>query len=106
MPCAISRSSEIIAAIDGRVVYQNVDAAPLSDEFARQMLHAETIGHRDFERMGAAPVRFDLLAHFVGQIVARTVIERHVGALAREHIAKRRADSPRATGDKRPLSFE
>src|SRR5258706_2938685 len=106
VPGAIGCSSEIIAAIDGRIVYQTIDAAPFSDELPGQMFHAETIGHGHFERMGPAPVRFDLLAHFVRQIVARTIIECHVSAFARKYFAKCGPDAPRAAGYERPLAFE
>jgi hypothetical protein len=51
-------------------------------------------------------MRFDLLLDLIRQIVARIIIEGHVGAFAREHFAKRRADAARATCNKRPLSFE
>jgi hypothetical protein len=51
-------------------------------------------------------MRFDLLSNFVGEIVARVVVEGHVGAFAREYFAKRCPDAPRSTGYKGPLSFE
>jgi len=70
------------------------------------MFHAETIDDGHFERAGPESMRFDFLPHFVREIVARIIIERHVGAFAREHFAKRSSDAPRPTGNKSPLSFK
>jgi hypothetical protein len=56
--------------------------------------------------MRPTAVRFDLGANFICQVVTRTIIKGHVCAFAREHFTKRGADAPRASGDKRPLTFE
>ncbi len=36
VPRAVGRSGKVIAAIDGSVIDQNIDAAPLLHQFARQ----------------------------------------------------------------------
>ena len=48
---------------------------------------------------------FNLRAYFRSQIIARVVIERHVGALAREHITQRRANAAGPAGDERAFTF-
>ncbi len=106
VPRAVGGGGKVVAAIDGGIVDQDIDATPFSDEFPGQMFHAETISDGYFERVRPAAVRFDFLPHFVRQVVARTIIERHVGAFARKHLAQRRADAARAAGYERPLSFE
>jgi hypothetical protein len=55
--------------------------------------------------MRAAPESFDLFLHFLSEIIAGPVIKSHIRAFAREHFAQGRANSSRAPGNKRALSF-
>ncbi len=50
VPGAISRGREIIAAIDGRIVDEDIYAAPILHQLARQMLQPEAISHGSLKR--------------------------------------------------------
>jgi hypothetical protein len=106
VPRAVGGRRKIIAPVDRRVVDENIDAAPFLDELARQTLHPEPIRHGDFEAVGAAAVRLDLLRYFFGEVFARVIAEGHVRALAGEDLAHRRADAARAPGDKGSFPFQ
>ena len=49
VPRPIGRRREVVGFIDGGVVYKNVYGAPFVQYVAGNMLHAEAIGHRNFE---------------------------------------------------------
>src|SRR2546422_6555886 len=70
------------------------------------MLYAKTIGYRDLERTRASTQCLDYAHHFFRQVITRAIIERHFSALARKHLAQRRANSARATSYECTLSFE
>src|SRR5438128_1575504 len=70
------------------------------------MLYAKTIGYRDLERTHASTQCLDYAHHFFRQVITRAIIERHFGALARKHLAQRRADPAGSTGNKCTFSFE
>ena len=106
VPCAIGRGGEVVAAIDGRVIDENVDAAPLLDHLAGQFLHAHAIDHRDFGIERLASVGLNLLTHFGGEIFTRVVTEGDIGALACEYFADCRTDATRSTGYERALSLK
>ena len=106
VPRAIRGGGEVVAAIDRRVVDENVDAAPLLNQFARHLFHADAIDDRDFRIKRAVAVSFDLAAHFAGEIVACVVTESDVGALARKNIAHGRTDATRSTGNERAFSLK
>ena len=76
------------------------------DELPGQMFHPKAIRDGHFESHCLAPVLLDLLAGYFGEVIARTITERDVGALAGKHVAQRLADAARATGYERALSFE
>src|SRR5262249_51513716 len=59
IPGLVRRGRKVVTTIDRRVVDQNVYAAPFLDQLARQMLHAEAIGDRHFERTRAPAERLD-----------------------------------------------
>jgi hypothetical protein len=48
----------------------------------------------------------DLGDDTAGQVLSRVVIESHVSAFPRENVAQRCANTPRATGYERALTFE
>ena len=106
VPRAVGRGGKVIAAIDRGIVDQNIDAAPFRHQLAGEVLHAEAIRHRHFERTRAPAQRFDFSPYLIGQVVARSVIERHVGAFTRKHFAKRRTNATGAAGNECPFSFE
>src|SRR5215213_932023 len=106
VPRPISGGSEVVAAVDCGIVDENIDAAPLLDQLAREFLHSHAIDDRDFGIERLAAVRLDLLTHVGGKIVTRVVAERHVGALTREDFAHRRTDATRSAGYERALSLK
>ena len=56
--------------------------------------------------MRAATVLLNLELGLFGEVVARVVVEGHVRALAREHVAEGSADAARPARDERTLPFE
>src|SRR5207245_2528777 len=85
---------------------QDVNPAPFLNQLSGQMLHAEAIGYRDFERTRASAKCLDYTHHFFSKVITRTIVERHFGAFARKHLAQRRADPTGSTSNKGTLSFE
>src|SRR5256885_1253931 len=61
---------------------------------------------RHFERPRAPTKCLDYAHHFFSKVIPRAVVERHVGAFARKHLAQRRADPAGSTSYKNTLSFE
>ena len=106
VPGAIGRGREVVAAIDGRVVDENVDAAPLLDQFACHLLHAKTIDNRNFGAERSSSVSLNLLNRLGGEIVTGVVTESDVGTFASKHLANCRTDAARSTGYERALSFK
>src|ERR1043165_2211630 len=106
VPSAVGRGGEVVAAVDGGVVDEDVDAAPLSDQLARHVLEADAVGDGDFVGVRAPSVPFDLLLRLLGEVIARVEVEGHVRALAREKLADGRADAARPARDERALPFE
>ena len=43
VPGTVSGSCEVVAAVDRRIVDENVDAAPLLDELAREFFHPDAV---------------------------------------------------------------
>jgi hypothetical protein len=106
VPGAVGRRREIVAPVDRRVVDENINAAPLLYELARQSFHAQTIRNRDLEAVRASAMRLDFLRHRLGEVFARVIVESHVRAFAREDFTHRRADAARASRNKRPFTFQ
>src|SRR5262249_21350604 len=106
VPRAIGGGGEVIAAIDGGVVNEDVDPAPLLDQFARQFLHADAIDDGNFGIERLTAVGLDFLTHVGSKIFTRVVAERHVGALTRKDFANRRTDATRSAGYERALSLK
>ena len=107
VPGAIGRGGEVVAAIDGRVVDEDVDAAPLLDQFARQSSSCPTRSITETLALNARrPCAFDLLTHLGGEVVARVVAESHIGAFARKNLANCRTNATRSAGYERALSFK
>lgn len=96
VPGAVCGRGKVIAAIDGRVVDENIYAAPLFYELACQALHADAIRDGDFEGMCASPVSLNFPYSLFGQIVSDVIVEGYVRALACEDVAERRTDAARA----------
>src|SRR5215831_17922490 len=69
VPGTVGGRRKVVAAINRRVVHQNVEAAPVMDELASQVLHAVTIGYGDFESSSPTTQRFNLLTHSSRQVV-------------------------------------
>jgi hypothetical protein len=106
IPGTVGRSSKVIATIDGRIVYQNVDTAPLLNNLARQFFQTKPIGDGNFEAQRSALKGFDFRNDFRGQIVAAVVIKGDVGAFACEDFAERSANSARSSGYECALPFQ
>ena len=106
VPRAVGRGGEVVAAVDGGVVDEDVEPAPLLYEFPRHVLEGDTVGDRDFEGVRAAAVRLDLGLRLLGQLVARVVVEGDVRALACEDLADSGAEAPRPAGDERTFPFK
>src|ERR1044071_1188707 len=106
VPGAVGGGGEVVAAVDGGVVDEDVQAAPLLHEFPRHVLEADAVCDGDFEGVGAAAVRLDLGPGLFGQVFARVVVEGHVGALAREDLADGGAEAARAPRHERTLPFQ
>src|SRR4030095_8462564 len=106
IPCSVSGRSEVVAAIDGGIVHENIDSAPFLNEFARDLLHPNPINNRHLGVKSLATESFDLLAHLRRQIITRTIVERHISTLTCEDLAECRTDSTRSTSDERSLSFQ
>jgi hypothetical protein len=70
------------------------------------MLDAEAVRDRHFERKSLAAVGLDAGFHFVGELVARMVVERYVGSLARENVTDRRADPACTSGNEGALPLK
>ena len=73
IPRPVGRGREVVAAVDRSVVDEDVDSAPLFDEFSRHLLHANAIDYGDFGIKCAASMSLDLTIHFLGEVVARIV---------------------------------
>src|SRR5215203_2857922 len=106
VPGAISCCSEVVAAVDGGVVHENVDPTPLLHQFARQLLHADAVDDGDLRVESLATIGFNLLGHLGGEIVTRVVAKGHIRALAGKNVANRSTDATRSTGDERALSLK
>src|SRR5581483_391194 len=106
IPRTIGCRRKIIAAINGCVINEDVDAAPFLDQFAGQMLKAESVCDRNLERAGASSQRLDDAFDFIREIVSRVIVERDIRAFARKHLTKRGANAARAAGDECAFSFE
>ena len=70
IPGAVCGGSEIVTTVDSCVIDEHVDAAPKLNYLPRHSLHTQTIGYRYLERERAPAQRFNLAAHFGGQIVS------------------------------------
>src|SRR5262245_41476119 len=104
IPRAVRGGGEVVAAIDGGVVDENIDTAPLFDELAREFLHAHAVDHGHFRVERLTAVGFDLLTHFGGEVITRVVAKRHIGAFTRKNLANRRTYTARSTGYERTFS--
>src|SRR6185369_9728909 len=106
VPGAVGGGGEVVAAIDGRIVDEDVNPAPLLDQLARQFLHAHAIDNRDLGIERLAAVALDLFARRGSQIVTRVVTERDICAFARKDFANGRTDATRSAGYERALSLK
>ena len=106
VPRAIGSRGEVVAAIDGRIIDEDIDAAPFLDQLARQFFHPHAIDNGDFGIERLASVGLNLLTHFGGEIFTRVVTEGDIGALACEYFADCRTDATRSTGYERALSLK
>src|SRR5262245_18034447 len=106
VPGAVGRGREVVAAVDGGVVDENIDAAPFLDQLSRQLLHADAIDDRYLRTERAPAVTLDLAGHVGGEVVARVVAKSHVGPFARKYVTNCRTYTSRSSGDERPLSLK
>src|SRR6185436_1033799 len=106
VPRAISSSSKVIAAVDGRVIHENIDPAPLLHDLTRDSFQSEPVSNRNFETEGASAVSLNLGPNGLSEIVATVIVENYVCAFPRENLANRGANPAGSSAYERALSFK
>src|SRR5881275_487308 len=106
IPGAVGGRGEVVTAINGGVVDEDVDAAPLLHQFAGHFFHADAVDDGDLRVEGTVSVSFNFAVHLSGEVVTTVVAESHVGAFAGKDLADGRTNAARSTGDKRAFSLK
>ena len=106
VPCPISCGREIIAAVDGRIVNQNVDPAPLLHNFSSHSFQAQSIRDRNFETNRTPLMSFDFRDGCRSEIVSTVEVESDIGAFPRKNFADSCANAAGSSGYERALTFE